>query len=211
MKILFVDDDVLFREVIGRALTKSGHETTVATDGLDAIKKASCDQFDLLITDIFMPHKEGIEVIQEIKDIYPDIKIIAISSGGSAGYTSFLKIAETFGADAMHGKTVHPAQLLEKNRGDNGRQSAGFGDGLTPISSPLRDGRAHTFQERYTESFVQRKRGPLPSQGRRFHDKLFLFPETAFSNPRLTFLYSVSISLTMVLRSLAVALSIFCA
>lgn len=112
MKILLVEDDALYRSLIQKALGKNGYEITCAVDGLDAFEKMKAASFDLIITDIFLPHKEGIEVIQEIKDAYPQMKVVAISSGGQAGHTTFLKIAETVGADACLQKPFTPEQLL---------------------------------------------------------------------------------------------------
>jgi CheY-like chemotaxis protein len=114
MKILLVDDDELFRTMISRTLSKQDHNVIIANDGDGALAKAQQENFDLVITDIFMPSKEGIEVIQEIREIQPDVKIIAISSDGITTHSSFLKIAEASGADICLRKPFNPAQLLEK-------------------------------------------------------------------------------------------------
>jgi CheY-like chemotaxis protein len=114
MKILLVEDDQLLSTLIQKALSRQEYEITAAKNGNEAIEKARAESFDLIITDIFMPDKEGIEVIQEIKEIHPGIKIIAISSDGLAGRSSFLKIAEASGAHACLSKPFNPAQLVEK-------------------------------------------------------------------------------------------------
>jgi DNA-binding response OmpR family regulator len=114
MKILLVDDDELFRGALSSSLSRHGYETLIAVDGMDALEKVQHDTFDLVITDIFMPEKEGIEIIQEIRDIHPGMKIIAISSGGNVGHTSFLKIAEAMGANTSLQKPFSPESLVEK-------------------------------------------------------------------------------------------------
>ena len=114
MNILVVDDDLLYRELIGKALNKEGHKATLVENGVEAIRKIKEENFDLMITDILMPEKEGIEIIQEVRETHPDLKIIAISSGGRVGYSSFLRIAEAFGADQSLEKPFNPAQLIEK-------------------------------------------------------------------------------------------------
>jgi CheY-like chemotaxis protein len=114
MKILLVDDDAFLRALTCKALEKAGYEVTVAVDGGEAVKKATEDNFDLLITDIFMPVKEGLEVIQEIRAMHPAIKIIAISLDGPTGFSTFLKMAIVFGAQGCLEKPFSPEQLLAK-------------------------------------------------------------------------------------------------
>lgn len=114
MNVLLVDDDALFRNLINNALQKQGYQTSIACNGDEALKKIRDGAFDLLVTDILMPEKEGIELIQEVRLTNPKLKIIAISSGGQTGYTSFLRIAETFGADASLKKPFTADELIEK-------------------------------------------------------------------------------------------------
>lgn len=114
MKLLLVDDDMFLRELTSKALKKAGYEVTLASDGGEAIKKAREEDFDLVITDILMPEKDGMDVIQEIKVMRPSIKIIAISSSGIAGHSSLLKIAEAHGSDGSLQKPFTPEQLINK-------------------------------------------------------------------------------------------------
>jgi CheY-like chemotaxis protein len=116
MDILFVDDDEVCREIATRALSRDGHAVTVALDGNEAIGKVRNQAFDLIITDIFMPNKEGLELIQEIRAILPAIKIIAISSAVEVGGSPFLKMSEAFGANTSLPKPFTPAELIAKVR-----------------------------------------------------------------------------------------------
>jgi CheY-like chemotaxis protein len=114
VKILLVEDDALFRGLINKALEKEGYQITIAEDGEQAHNKICSGIFDLVITDLFMPNKEGFEVIQEIRKTNSHIKIIAISSNALVGHSSFLKMALAFGANDSLQKPFSPEQLIEK-------------------------------------------------------------------------------------------------
>ncbi len=113
IKVLVADDDVVMLSMISTILEKHDFDITKVDDGAKAVEKALAQKFDLIITDIMMPEIEGIEVISEIVDKWPESKIIAISSEGRVGFTSFLKIAETVGATATLQKPFSPDVLLE--------------------------------------------------------------------------------------------------
>src|SRR5260370_25679819 len=84
-RILVVDDDHDICEVLEMGLTHAGHEVRVAADGASALRLVRAEPFDLIITDIFMPGKEGIETIMEIRPDFPAVKVVAMSRGGRAG------------------------------------------------------------------------------------------------------------------------------
>jgi len=79
--------------------------------GLDMVNS---DPPDLVITDILMPKKEGMETIMDIRKAYPDIKIIAISGQGWSGAVSYLDMSQKLGANAALPKPFSKADLLEK-------------------------------------------------------------------------------------------------
>lgn len=112
MKVLIIDDDAVFRGAMSKALKRGGYETIIALDGIEATEKIQAEDPDLIVTDLFMPNKEGFELIQEIRMVDPDIKIIAISSDGLAGYSSYLKMAKAFGANAILQKPFTSDDLL---------------------------------------------------------------------------------------------------
>lgn len=97
-KILVVDDDQNVRTVLKTLLEYNNHEVTLATNGNEGIKKYKEEKHDLILLDIIMPEKEGLETIIELKRDYPDVKIIAISGGGIGGPMDYLEMAELFGA-----------------------------------------------------------------------------------------------------------------
>lgn len=112
MRILVVDDDEQFRMVLTELLGDEGYEVLVAADGdvaLDILKKTAVD---LVIMDIFMPNREGIETIVHLQKIYPDIKIIAVSGGGPVAPEIYLSSARMLGALRSLEKPFRREQLL---------------------------------------------------------------------------------------------------
>ena len=79
--VLVVDDEEAVRTLVCRALALDGHEVTEAADGKEAMRLFSESPPDVVITDIIMPEKEGLEIIMEMRQEDPDVKIIAISGG----------------------------------------------------------------------------------------------------------------------------------
>ena len=113
-RILVVDDAEFLRIVFRRNLESAGHEVTEADNGVEAIAAQNAQPFDLVITDIVMPQKEGVETIIELRRAYPSLKIIAISSGGPSRNPDYLKLAEQFGADIVLSKPIPKDVLLEQ-------------------------------------------------------------------------------------------------
>ncbi len=80
-RILVIDDDKPIRDLLRKTLEMAGHETEEAYDGQHGLELNRSNPVDLVITDIFMPRKGGLEVIEEIRREYPRIKIISITAG----------------------------------------------------------------------------------------------------------------------------------
>lgn len=97
-RVLVVDDELQLREVLKEVLEDSGHKVILAEDGNKGLKLFTEQPFDLVITDLIMPDKEGLEFITEILKNRPETKIIAISGGGMVGPADYLKTAEMLGA-----------------------------------------------------------------------------------------------------------------
>ena len=96
--ILIIDDELQIRVMMRRILEKVGYEVYEASDGKEGIKLFRDKPTDLVITDIIMPEKEGLETILDLRHDFPKIKIIAISGGGKTGLPNFLPAAKKFGA-----------------------------------------------------------------------------------------------------------------
>ena len=98
-RILLVDDDPDVRRSLGNALTKAGYEVVPAANGVEAIRQwRELHGGDLVILDMFMPEKDGLETIVELRSHSPGVPIIAISGGGTTGRLDILKDAKLLGA-----------------------------------------------------------------------------------------------------------------
>lgn len=112
-KILVIDDDVIVRNTIARVLRRAGYSLVVAGDGRQGLELFESEHPELVITDLFMPEKEGIETIREIREMCPDAKIIAISGGGRLSNADYLGMAAAFGACEIIAKPFEPFDLTE--------------------------------------------------------------------------------------------------
>jgi DNA-binding response OmpR family regulator len=110
--ILVIDDDASVREVVSEMLRLEGHDVTIAENGREAIPLLAANHFDLVITDLIMPEKEGIETISEIRRTDSRIPIVAISGGGRLGPGDYLETARYIGADATLAKPFARQELL---------------------------------------------------------------------------------------------------
>lgn len=110
--VLLIDDDELIRDTLGSALEEANFTVDLAADGEEAINRFKKKAPDVIVTDIIMPHKEGIETIIEFTRIAPDVPIIAISGGGRTKRMDFLEIAAKLGAKATLHKPFLPSQLI---------------------------------------------------------------------------------------------------
>lgn len=112
MKILIIDDDELIRMTCRNILKKEGYTVLEAENGNVGLSVFKAEKPNLVITDILMPDKEGLETISEIRAISPQAKIIAMSGGGSTQNLSFLKLAKTMGATRALKKPIKATELL---------------------------------------------------------------------------------------------------
>lgn len=97
-RILVIDDDVNVRELLRQVLEGEKHAVWEAADGRHAMRLVEESQFDLIITDILMPERDGIEVIRQVSQRNPHAKIIALSGGGAYLGLDVLNTAKDFGA-----------------------------------------------------------------------------------------------------------------
>jgi DNA-binding response OmpR family regulator len=111
-RILVVEDDYQVRAMLRLTLERLGYEVEEAANGAVACEKFRRRPFDLTITDIVMPEKEGIGTIIELRREFPGAKIIAISGGARGGPDIYLDSAERFGAARTFTKPVDPNKLL---------------------------------------------------------------------------------------------------
>jgi DNA-binding response OmpR family regulator len=107
-RLLLIDDDRAVREILALALTSAGHLVTQAADGRRAI---ALSDVDLVITDLVMPDKDGLEAIDALHRSRPDLPIIAISGHGSDS-KGYLKMASMLGAQRVFIKPFNPDSLI---------------------------------------------------------------------------------------------------
>ena len=111
-RIIIIDDDAQILDMLRQMLEREGYEVMDALNGKDGIRLYREEQADLIITDILMPEKEGIETIMELKRDFPDVKIIAISGGGRIDPEECLYLAKELGALRTFTKPVEREKLL---------------------------------------------------------------------------------------------------
>ena len=111
-KILIIDDDELIRLTCRNILKKIECDVIEAENGVQGLAQFKKERPSIVITDLLMPDKEGLETISEIKGSDKSVRIIAISGGGSTNNMSFLNIAKLMGADIILKKPFKPDDLL---------------------------------------------------------------------------------------------------
>ena len=112
-KALVVEDDPLNRDMVSTVLEDRGYIVYSANDGdigLELLKKEG--GVDIVITDIFMPNKEGIGFIRAMRSLYPDTKIVAIT--GAMNFESISSTALEFGAHVTFKKPFDIDEFADK-------------------------------------------------------------------------------------------------
>lgn len=105
-RILVIDDNASFREILKEMLERKNHQVITAADGDKGIQALKSNPVDLVITDIIMPVKNGVTTIQDIQKDFPAVKIIAMSGGGEVSKGETYLEAATF--------ITHIKYVLEK-------------------------------------------------------------------------------------------------
>ncbi len=108
--ILVIDDDDIFRDVLVSALRQAGHAVREAGNGNEGLRLFHEQPAELVITDIVMPEKEGLDTIRDLRREFPTARIVAMSGGLAHDPKLYLHMAEKFGAAAVLAK---PFQLTE--------------------------------------------------------------------------------------------------
>jgi CheY-like chemotaxis protein len=116
-RILVIDDDELIRGTVEAILASAGHETALAVDGEDGIRQFRRQRFDLVLCDVFMPQKEGLETVREIRQLSTDTPIISMTgslpaSDGGRLDPDFLRMSGALGATRTIAKPFRPRELL---------------------------------------------------------------------------------------------------
>src|SRR5437879_10660774 len=110
-RILVIDDDALLRGAIRVALESAGYEVIEAADGDAGLRLHREQGADLVVVDLFMSERDGLEVIRAMRAEAPQSKIIAMSGGGGLKF-DLLDAATAFGASRTLRKPFAPSVLL---------------------------------------------------------------------------------------------------
>ena len=111
-RILIIDDEEMVRSTFQDLFEDEGFDVTLACDGNEGIAAFDAHPMDVVISDLLMPNKEGIETIMELRKKDTNVKIIAISGGGAAKNLNFLDMAKKLGADLVIPKPVDLDELV---------------------------------------------------------------------------------------------------
>ena len=112
--VMVIDDDEQIRELLRETLERDGYEVVTAANGDEGIRLHRSKSADVIITDILMPVREGISTIHELRNEFPDVKIIAITGGGHSGPLShYLSMANQIGAHRVIAKPFVRRQILD--------------------------------------------------------------------------------------------------
>ncbi|MFO7933693.1 MAG: response regulator [Bacteroidales bacterium] len=111
-KILIIDDEPHILMMLKKMMEKAGYDIDLASNGHEGMKLFQKSPSDLVITDIIMPEKEGLETIREMKRIQPELKIIAMSGGGKISAENYLETASIFGANRVIQKPFTQKEMV---------------------------------------------------------------------------------------------------
>jgi len=110
--ILLIDDNAAFLEVQAAVLRDLGYRVLVAAHAQAALRLLEASPVDIIITDILMPDRDGIELIQDVRRRWPAIRIVAVSGGGRIAAGAYLNLARSLGASAVLAKPFSEDELM---------------------------------------------------------------------------------------------------
>ena len=114
--ILVIDDDDGVRGSLEKILLREDHDVLTAADGAEGMRILREARPDLVVSDVYMPEMDGIELLIRIRDADPDLPIIVISGGGFAPADFVLEDASQLGADAILSKPFERSVVLDTVR-----------------------------------------------------------------------------------------------
>ena len=114
--VLVIEDDPFFRDVMVEALERAGFRTQAAENGSVGLKIALAQPIDIVVTDLFMPEKEGMETIRSLRDRFAFMPILVVSGGIAGQRSDFLGMSVRLGASAAISKPFLPSELVQAVR-----------------------------------------------------------------------------------------------
>lgn len=110
-RVLIIDDEGLARFTIREILEEWGHYVDEAYHGVHGMRRLATNNYDVVITDMVMPHQDGTDTIREIKRAWPAVRIIATSGSGPSDSSDLLAEALNAGADCVLPKPFSSSDL----------------------------------------------------------------------------------------------------
>jgi DNA-binding response OmpR family regulator len=111
-RILIIEDDNEVREYLESVISRAGYEVISAENGKEGVELFATQPADLVVTDIIMPEKDGIETIMDLRRANPGLKVIAISGGGRSEPENYLHSARLLGANRTMKKPFTNQEML---------------------------------------------------------------------------------------------------
>lgn len=112
-RVLIIDDEAALRAVVRESLEREGFEVVEAGNGAEGLALHREHPADVIVTDIFMPEKDGYAIIQELQREFPDTKVIVISGGGGIDLPdNYLDLAKRLGVRRTLSKPFQASELV---------------------------------------------------------------------------------------------------
>jgi two-component system KDP operon response regulator KdpE len=112
-----MEDDPVVRFAVQVVLARAGFEVEVAADGAAGVRAYRRNPADVVVCDLYLPEKNGLEVLTELAGEFGPVPVVAMSAGGSDGRVDLLAVAVRLGARAALRKPFGGAELVEAVRG----------------------------------------------------------------------------------------------
>ncbi len=110
--ILVVEDDAAVAFTVREMLSSAGYQVTTAANGVEAIEAYRRSRSDLVVTDLIMPEKDGLETIIDLRRGDPAVRMLAMSGGGRTRNMEFLGMARRLGVRVTLSKPFTREELL---------------------------------------------------------------------------------------------------
>jgi DNA-binding response OmpR family regulator len=112
VRILVIDDACWIREALRLTLEAAGYEVRVAADGEEGLRAFRRDRADVVLCDLCMPGKDGLETIRQFRQEWPGVPVVAMSGGATRGGLNLLTVARSGGACCILRKPFDRASML---------------------------------------------------------------------------------------------------
>ena len=111
-RILVIDDDIALLELIQRWLESADYETIIATNGKEGLESNRKTPADLIITDIYLPDRNGTGLFMEFREEFPQTKVAVMSGGGGLSRIDYLEFAKLLGATKIFRKPLERKEFI---------------------------------------------------------------------------------------------------